>query len=249
MAQAAQNLESIEKIKKKQGKRFALAVEKTRASQKEFHSIEEALETILSFPKTKFDETCELAFKLNVDPKQADQMIRGANVLPHGTGKSSRVVVFAKGEKENEAKEAGADEVGADDLAEKIQKGYSDFTSVVATPDMMAVVSKVARVLGPKGLMPNPKLGTVTMDLKKVIGDLKRGRVEFRVDKAGVVQAPFGKLSFGAEKLKENLMALIEQIVKLRPSSVKGSYILSIYISTSMGPSIRLDHNQLASMF
>lgn len=249
MTFAARNLESIPKLKAKHGKRFASAVEKIRAEKTEMFSVENALNLMLQLPKARFDESCEIAFRLGVDPKQADQMVRGANVLPHGTGKKARVVVFAKGEKAKEAEAAGASEVGAEELAEKILKGYQDFTSVVATPDMMPVVSKVARVLGPRGLMPNPKLGTVTMNLKDVLGDLLKGRVEFRVDKNGIIHAPFGKVSFGKDKLLENSNALISQIVKLKPSSVKGVYLQSLHISTTMGPSLRLDHSEIASKY
>lgn len=248
MASAAQNLESVEVIKRKRGKRFANAVKALREKKIEAVSLEAAFEALLEFPKAKFDESCEIAIRLGVDPKQADQLIRGALVLPHGTGKSSKVVVFAKGEKAKEAQAAGADEVGDEDLAAKIQGGWQDFTSCVATPDMMPVVSKVARILGPRGLMPNPKLGTVTMDLAKVITELKKGRVEYRVDKNGVIHAPVGKVSFGKDKLVENTKLLIEQVVKAKPSTVKGHYVLSMFVTTTMGPSVRLDHAAVAKM-
>lgn len=241
MANLALDLEPIEVIKKKQGKRYASAVEKVRAFEKPQQAYEAAIDSLLALPKAKFDETFDIAFRLGVDPKQSDQNVRGAVTLPHGSGKSSRVLVFAKGPKAKEAEDAGADHVGAEELADKINGGWLEFDSVVATPDMMAVVSKVARVLGPKGLMPNPKVGTVTMDVKTVVGDLKKGRVEFRVDKAGIVHAPFGKVSMGKQKLAENFKALSDQLVRAKPSSVKGSYIQSAYMSTSMGPSVSVE--------
>jgi len=240
---------SIEKIKKAQGKRYASALQVVRDKVTKPESLEAAVEFICGLPSPKFDESCEVAMRLGVDPKQSDQMIRGAIVLPHGTGKSAKIVVFAKGDKAKEALEAGADEVGAEELADKISGGWTDFTSAVATPDMMGVVSKVARVLGPKGLMPNPKLGTVTMNLKAVIEELKKGRVEYRVEKAGVIHAAFGKKSFGKEKLTENLRLLTEQVMKAKPSSAKGQYLVSMYVSTSMGPSVAVDTNQVAAMF
>lgn len=245
----AQGSLSIPKLKKKHGKRYAAAVEKLRSLEKQNFSPEEAVEALLNSAAPKFDESFEIALRLGVDPKQSDQMVRGAVVLPHGTGKSATVIAFAKGDKIKEAEEAGATEVGGEELAQKILGGWLDFTSVVATPDMMAVVSKVARVLGPKGLMPNPKLGTVTMDLKSVINELKKGRVEFRVDKAGIVQAPFGKRSFGAQKLQENLNMLIETVMRLRPSSVKGAFLQSAYISGAMSPSLPLDHQTITAKF
>lgn len=248
MAKAAQIL-SIAELKKKHGKRFSKAAEKIRSFDKAYFSIDEAIKAILETPAPKFDESLHVALRLGVDPKHSDQMVRGAVVLPHGTGKSATVVVFAKGEKIKEAEEAGALEVGGEELAQKILGGWTDFTSVVATPDMMPIVSKVARVLGPKGLMPNPKLGTVTMDLKSVIGELKKGRVEFRAEKAGIVHAPIGKRSLGAEKLLENLNTLLETVVRLKPSASKGSYILSAYLSAAMGPSLMLDHQAILSTF
>jgi len=249
MAQSGKNLESLEKIKTKQGKRYSAGVKLVREKAPSPVSYDKAIEILCDLPKTKFDETCDVAFRLGVDPKQSDQMVRGACVLPHGTGRSAKVVVFAKGEKAKEAEAAGADEVGAEDLADKISGGYSDFTAVVATPDMMAVVSKVARVLGPKGLMPNPKLGTVTMNLKSVIEELKKGRVEYRVDKNSVIHAPFGKRSFGKEKLTENLKTLTEQVVKAKPATAKGHYLLSMTLSTSMGPGVKVDQNQVLAAF
>lgn len=194
----------------------------------------------------KFDETVEIAVKLGVDPKHADQMVRGAINLPHGTGKSLRVAVFAKGDKAKEATEAGADLVGAEDLAQRIQdENGLDVDAVVASPDMMVLVGKVGRILGPRGLMPNPKVGTVTNDIGKVVRDLKGGRVEFRVEKAGIVQAGIGKVSFGSQKLQENAKALIDLLLKLKPASAKGNYVKSIFISTTFGPGVRLDPSEV----
>ncbi|MCE9626020.1 MAG: 50S ribosomal protein L1, partial [Deltaproteobacteria bacterium] len=191
----------------------------------------------------KFDETVEVAIRLGIDAKQTDQLVRGAVPLPHGLGKDVRVVAFAKGGKEKEAKDAGADYVGSDDLIEKIQGGWVDFDKVVATPDMMVAVSKLGKVLGPRGLMPNPKVGTVSMDIAKAVRDLKAGKVEFRNEKAGIVHAPVGKLSFGAEKIKDNILSLIEGVVKAKPSSSKGNYLRGLAISATMSPGIRIDPN------
>lgn len=194
----------------------------------------------------KFDETVDLAVRLGVDPKHADQMVRGAVNLPHGTGKSVRVVVFAKGDKAKEAQEAGADVVGAEDLVARIQtENWLDFDAAVATPDMMALIGRIARILGPRGLMPNPKVGTVTTDVTKAVRELKGGRVEFRVEKAGIVHAPIGKISFGSQKLLENARALIELLIKLKPSTAKGLYVKSIAVSTTMGPGLKLDINEI----
>jgi large subunit ribosomal protein L1 len=189
------------------------------------------------------DETVEVAINLGVDPKHADQMVRGAVVLPHGTGKSMRVAVFAKGERAKEAQEAGADFVGAEDLGEKIAGGFLDFDATVATPDMMGVVGRLGKVLGPRGLMPNPKVGTVTMDVARAVRELKGGRVEFRVEKAGIVHARLGKASFPAEKLRENFAALLDVIMKAKPATAKGVYLKGVAITTTMGPSVRIDTN------
>lgn len=202
----------------------------------------EAMELAVKTAKAKFDETIELAVKLGVDPRHADQQVRGAVVLPHGTGKTVRVLVFAKGEKAKEAELAGADFVGNDDLVEKIQKeNWFAFDVVVATPDMMGVVGKLGRVLGPKGLMPNPKSGTVTFDVAKAIADIKAGKVEYRVDKTSIVHVPLGKGSFGAEKLAENFHALMEAVVKAKPSAAKGTYLKSVSISSTMGPGVKIN--------
>lgn len=197
----------------------------------------------------KFDETVEISGRLGVDPKHPDQMVRGTVVLPHGLGRAVRVIVFAKGEKDAEARAAGADHVGAEDLMEKISKGWLDFDAAVATPDMMGAVGKLGKVLGPRGLMPNPKLGTVTFDVKKAVEELKAGKVEFRVDKAGNIHVPVGKASFGAEKLTDNFNTLMEAIVKAKPSSSKGTYLRSLFVSTTMGPSIRLNQVEIRNMF
>ena len=189
----------------------------------------------------KFDESLELVMRLGVDPKHADQMVRGTVVLPHGLGKQQRVLVFATGEKVKEAEEAGADEVGGEELAKRVQNGWLDFDAVVATPDMMKVVGRLGRVLGPRGLMPNPKTGTVTADVAKAIDEIKAGKVEFRVDKAGNIQAGVGKLSFSDEQLEENARSLIEAVIRAKPAASKGKYLKSIYLSSTMGPGIELD--------
>lgn len=205
------------------------------------YPLDEAVALLLESKRTKFDETAEVALNLGVDPRHADQNVRGAIVLPHGTGKSARVVVFAKGDKEREAREAGADEVGAEDLAKRIQEGWLDFDRVIATPDMMSIVGRLGRVLGPRGLMPNPKVGTVTQDVTRAVSEQKAGKIEFRVDKAGIVHAPFGKTSFSSEQLKDNLLAIADVILKAKPVATKGTYLKKVSISTSMGPGIRLD--------
>lgn len=209
------------------------------------YTLDEACELIPRCKTAKFDESVDVAVRLGVNPKYADQMVRGAVVMPHGTGKSIRVAVFAKGDKAKEAEEAGADVVGAEDLGEKIQGGFFDFDAAVATPDMMGVVGRLGRVLGPRGLMPNPKVGTVTFDVGKVVHELKAGRVEFRVEKAGIVHAPVGRASFTAEKLRANVLALVDLLLKLKPASAKGTYVRSVALSTTMGPSIRLDPAEL----
>ena len=203
--------------------------------------LEKGVELVLKSAYAKFDETFDIALKLGVDPRHADQMIRSSVTLPHGTGKVTRVLVFAKGPKEAEALEAGADYVGGDDLVEKIKGGWLEFDKTVATPDMMGVVGKIGRVLGPRNLMPNAKLGTVTMDVGNVVKDIKAGKVDFRVDKAGIVHAGIGKVSFGKEKLNENVFAFIQKIIQLKPSSSKGIYLRSVAISSTMGPSVKLD--------
>jgi large subunit ribosomal protein L1 len=206
------------------------------------YSLEEAIGLAKKTARTKFDETVDLALKLGVDPKQADQMVRGTVVLPHGTGKKVKILVFAKGEKDKEARDAGADHVGAEDLADKIQKeGWTDFDTVVATPDIMGLVGKLGKVLGPRGLMPNPKTGTVTFDITKAIKDIRAGKVEYRVEKAGIVHVPVGKASFDESKLVENAKSVIESVLKAKPSSSKGKYLKSASVSTTMGPGIKMD--------
>lgn len=206
------------------------------------YPIEEACRLVPETKLAKFDESVDIAVRLGVDPKHADQMVRGAVVLPHGTGKSLRIAVVAKGEKAKEAEAAGADFVGAEDLVEKIQKeNWTDFDSMVASPDMMGLVGRLGRVLGPRGLMPNPKVGTVTQDVAKAVRELKAGRVEFRVEKAGIVHARIGKVSFGGEKLCDNARVLIDTLLKLKPASAKGTYVRSITLSTSMGPGVKVD--------
>ncbi|WRG36605.1 50S ribosomal protein L1 [Helicobacter pylori] len=209
------------------------------------YGVEQGVEVVKSLASAKFDETVEVALRLGVDPRHADQMVRGAVVLPHGTGKKVRVAVFAKDIKQDEAKNVGADVVGGDDLAEEIKNGRIDFDMVIATPDMMAVVGKVGRILGPKGLMPNPKTGTVTMDIAKAVTNAKSGQVNFRVDKKGNVHAPIGKASFPEEKIKENILELVKTINRLKPSSAKGKYIRNAALSLTMSPSVSLDAQEL----
>ena len=205
------------------------------------YALEEALQVVKESIYTKFDETVDMAFNLGVDPRKSDQMVRGTVVLPHGTGKTVRVLVFAKGEKEKEATEAGADFVGAEDLVEKIQKGWLDFDKAVATPDVMGLVGKLGKVLGPRGLMPNPKLGTVTFDIAKAVKEIKAGKVEYRTEKAGIIHVPIGKSSFAGEKLVENANAVIKSISKAKPAASKGKYIKKVTVSSTMGPGLKLD--------
>ncbi len=206
-----------------------------------------ALDVVKKASFAKFDETVDIAVKLGVDPRHADQMVRGAVVLPNGLGKDVRVLVFAKGEKEKEALDAGADYVGGDDLVTKIQGGWFDFDTAIATPDMMGVVGKIGKLLGPRGLMPNPKVGTVTFEVARAVNESKAGKVEFRVEKAGIVHAPVGKVSFDADKLKGNVLAIIEALVKAKPSAAKGTYIKKISVSSTMGPGLNLDINEVTS--
>jgi large subunit ribosomal protein L1 len=203
--------------------------------------LKEGIQTMIDNRFAKFDETVEVALNLGVDPRHADQNVRGAVSLPHGTGGDVRVIVFAKGDKEKEAADAGADEVGAEELAKKIQDGWLEFDRVIATPDMMSVVGRLGRVLGPRGLMPNPKVGTVTQDVGKAVEEQKAGKIEFRVDKNGIVHAPFGKASFGSEKLYDNLVAIVDVIMKAKPQTSKGAYLKKVSVSTTMGPGIRID--------
>ncbi|TGU69987.1 50S ribosomal protein L1 [Geomonas terrae] len=205
------------------------------------YPLSEGLELVKGAAYAKFDETVDLVVKLGVDPRHADQMVRGAVVLPNGLGKDVRVLVFAKGEKEKEAREAGADYVGADDLVAKIQEGWFDFDTAIATPDMMGVVGKIGKLLGPRGLMPNPKVGTVTFDVARAVKESKSGKVEFRVEKAGIIHAPVGKVSFTAETLKQNVSALVEALQKAKPAAAKGTYMKKISVSSTMGPGVNID--------
>ncbi len=212
------------------------------------YSMREGIDTVISTAFAKFDESVDLAVKLGVDPRHADQMVRGTCVLPHGTGKSVRVLAFAKGDKEKEARDAGADHVGGEELAEKIQGGWLDFDKAVATPDMMSVVGKLGKILGPRGMMPNPKVGTVTFDIGKAVTDLKGGKVEFRVEKAGIVHVPVGRISFGVDKLYENIVSVMETIARLKPSASKGVYLKAVAMSSSMGPGLKLDTQEIRAL-
>ena len=207
---------------------------------------EEAIELVQKTAKAKFDETIELSIRLGIDPRHADQQVRGAVVLPHGTGKTKKVLVFAKGDKVKEAEEAGADFVGGDELVTKIQKeNWFDYDVVVATPDMMGVVGKLGRILGPKGLMPNPKSGTVSFEVAKAVNDIKAGKVEYRVDKSSIIHVPIGKASFGSQKLQENFDTLMEAVIKARPAAAKGKYLKSVVLSSTMGPGIKINSSKL----
>jgi large subunit ribosomal protein L1 len=230
----------------KRGKKYIEAKKNIETAKR--YPVQEAFTLVVGTARAKFDETVDAAIRLGVNPAHADQMVRGSVVLPNGLGKSVRVLVFAKGEKEKEALEAGADVVGADDIVEKIRGGWLDFDRVIATPDMMGSVGKLGKILGPRGLMPNPKVGTVTFDVGKAVLELKAGKVEFRVEKAGIVHCPIGRSSFGAEKLMENFLALLEMVVKLKPASSKGIYIRSISLSTAMGPGVKVDPLSLRGM-
>ncbi len=230
------------------GKKYRAAAEKVDRQKR--YTVDEGfrvLKETVSVRGTKFDQTVDVALNLGVDPKHADQMVRGAVVLPHGTGKSKRVAVFAKGEKQKEAQEAGADVVGEADLAKRIEEGWMEFDTVIATPDMMGVVGRLGKVLGPRGLMPNPKVGTVTMDVSRAVKDAKGGKIEFRVEKAGIVHAPLGKASFAVEKLRDNFYALADLVMKLKPATAKGVYLKGIAVSTSMGPGIKIDPTEIVA--
>jgi large subunit ribosomal protein L1 len=220
------------------GKRYKAAIAKVT---KPTYTLEEAFQIVKEAASVKFDESVDLAVRLGVDPRHSDQMVRGSTTLPHGTGKKTRIVVFAKGEKEKEAREAGADVVGMEDLIEKINKGWMEFDTAVATPDVMGTVGKLGKVLGPRGLMPNPKMGTVTFDVAKAIRELRQGRVEYRVEKAGIFHGSIGRISFTAQQLFENAKTVIEAIIKARPAAVKGQYLRGITVSSTMGPGIRID--------
>jgi large subunit ribosomal protein L1 len=226
----------------KHGKKYETAAAKIEDRP---YGLDEALALAKENATAKFDETMEMALRLGVDPRHADQMVRGTLVLPHGTGRELKVLVFAQGEKVKEAEEAGADYVGGEDLAKKIEGGWVDFDSVVSTPDMMRIAGKLGRVLGPRGMMPNPKTGTVTFDLADAIGQIKAGRIEFRTEKTGIIHAPFGKASFSDEQLGDNARAVIEAILRAKPAASKGKYVKSAVISSTMGPGIRLDDSAM----
>ncbi len=223
----------------KRGKKYIESRKKTDIENK--NDFNEAVKLIVNSSFTKFDETVDVAVRLGVDPRHADQMVRGTVVLPNGLGKDVKVLVFAKGEKEKEATDAGADFVGNEDLIDKIKKGWFGFDKAVATPDIMGAVGKIGRVLGPRGLMPNAKTGTVTFDIARAVKELKAGKIDFRVEKAGIIHAPMGKVSFGAEKIVENVAAFLETVIRLKPASSKGTYLKGIAISTTMGPGIKID--------
>ncbi|TLD92890.1 50S ribosomal protein L1 [Helicobacter magdeburgensis] len=229
------------------GKKIAKRLQalEAKVDSQKVYDVQSGVSVVKSLASAKFDETVEVALRLGVDPRHADQMIRGAVVLPHGTGKKVRVAVFAKGIKADEAKNAGADVVGADDLADDIKNGNINFDMVIATPDMMALVGKVGRILGPKGLMPNPKTGTVTMDIAKAVSNAKSGQVNFRVDKKGIIHAPIGKVSFDENKIRDNMLELVRAINRLKPTSAKGKYIRSSTLSLTMSPAVRVDSQEL----
>jgi len=230
----------------KPGKKYKAAAE--RIDKTQAYALEDGIGLVCAAEGRKFDESVDIAINLGVDPKHADQMVRGAIVLPHGTGKSTRILVFAKGAKEKEAKDAGADYVGGDDLAKKIQnEGWLDFERVIATPDMMSVVGRLGKVLGPRGLMPNPKLGTVTMEVGKAVSEQKAGKVEYRVDKAGIIHTSIGKKSFEPNQLIDNARALLEAVIKAKPAASKGIYLKKISVSTTMGPAVRIDPASVSS--
>jgi large subunit ribosomal protein L1 len=221
------------------GKKYLEA--KSKVDRNKRYELEEGVKLLMETARAKFDEGVDLAIRLGVDPKKSDQMVRGTVILPHGRGKEVRVLVFAKGQKEKEALDAGADFVGGEDLIEKISQGWLDFDKAIATPDMMGLVSKLGKILGPRGLMPNPKVGTVTFDLERAIKEIKAGKVEFKVEKAGIVHVPAGKVSFGFDRLLENIKTLLEVILRVKPPTSKGIYLRSITLSTTMGPGIKID--------
>ncbi|PIE02034.1 MAG: 50S ribosomal protein L1 [Acidobacteria bacterium] len=224
----------------RRGKKYRQAASKIETR---IHSVEEAIDLIKSFDLAKYDETIEIAFRLGVDPRRADQMVRGTIMLPHGTGKEKKVLVIAQGDKAKEAQDAGADVVGGEEIVAKIQEGFMDFDAVVATPPMMRHVGKLGRILGPRGLMPNPKTGTVTMDVKTAVNEIKAGKVAYKVDKTGIIHAPVGKKSFDRDKLIENASSMIAAVVKAKPPAAKGTYIKSVYLSSTISPGIRIDES------
>src|SRR6476620_3814027 len=229
-----------------EGKKYKASLEKVDRSSR--YALADSLKLAKDTARAKFDETVEMAIRLGVDPRQADQNIRGTVSLPHGMGKTVRVLAFAKGDKEKEAQEAGADFVGGDDLAKKISEGWLDFDKAVATPDMMGAVGRIGKILGPRGLMPNPKTGTVAMDIGKAVKEIKAGKLEFRVDKAGIIHVPVGKASFGPEQLIDNAKAVLGSIIRAKPASAKGNYIKGVTVATTMGPGIKIDLAQIRAM-
>jgi len=228
------------------GKKYRGALDKVDRNQR--YALEDSLRLAKETARAKFDETVEMAIRLGVDPRQADQNIRGTVTLPHGMGKSVRVLAFAKGDKEKEAQEAGADVVGSDELIKKISEGWLEFDKAVATPDMMGAVGRIGKILGPRGLMPNPKTGTVAMDIGKAVKEIKAGKLEFRVDKAGIIHVPVGKASFGPEQLIDNAKAVLGSIIRAKPASAKGNYIKGVTVATTMGPGIKIDLAQIRAM-
>jgi large subunit ribosomal protein L1 len=228
----------------KHGKKYKEAAK--RIDETAVYGVGEAVDLVKQTASAKFEESVDLAVRLGVDPRHADQQVRGAVVLPHGTGKDVRVLVFARGDKEKEAQAAGADHVGADDYVTRVQEGWTDVDVVIATPDMMGTVGKLGRILGPRGLMPNPKLGTVTMDVERAVREAKAGKIEYRVDKAGNVHVPVGKVSFSKEQLTDNVTTLLQELLRARPSAAKGRYLVSAYVSSTMGPSVRLDTSAIS---
>lgn len=234
------------RIMPKRGKNYRNAVAKIDFQK--INDLNEALINVLGCKFAKFDESVDIAVRLGVDPRHADQMVRSSVVLPHGTGKTARVLVFAKGEKEKEALNAGADYAGSDEYIDKIKNGWLDFDKTIATPDMMGEVGKIGRILGPRNLMPNAKLGTVTFDIDRVVNEIKKGKIDFRVDKAGVVHAVMGKSSFGVDKLSENILSFIDKLIQLKPSSSKGIYLRAISLSSTMGPGFKVDPLQVRSL-
>jgi large subunit ribosomal protein L1 len=230
----------------RRGKKYKNAI--TAIDRNKNYDLADALESVLKAKFAKFDETVEIAVRLGVDPRHADQMVRSSVILPNGTGKTARVLVFAKGEKEKEALAAGADFAGSEDIIEKIKGGWLEFDKTIATPDMMGEVGKIGRILGPRNLMPNAKLGTVTFDITRVVNEIKKGKVDFRVDKAGVVHAAMGKSSFGVDKLAENIVAFIDKLIQLKPSTSKGIYLRTISVSSTMGPGLKVDPLQVRSL-
>jgi large subunit ribosomal protein L1 len=231
---------------RRRGKGYLAALAKVDRTQR--YPLEEGLRLVHESARAKFDETVEIAVRLGVDPRQADQNVRGTVTLPHGTGKAVRVLAFAKGEKEKEAQEAGADFVGAEDLIKKISDGWLEFDKAVATPDMMGAVGRIGKILGPRGLMPNPKTGTVSLDIGKAVKEIKGGKLEFRVDKAGIIHVPIGKVSFGVDKLLDNARAVLTSILRVKPASAKGNYVQGVALSTTMGPGVKIDLSQVRAL-